>query len=266
VGGIAVLSGCQTRPLPGVRGAMDPERVAAAIRLENIHYPRTALVCVENTHNRSGGCIVPQANIEAVAEVAHSRGIPVHMDGARIFNAAVAQQRPVAQLVAPVDSVMFCLSKGLGAPVGSMLVGSREFIAKARRNRKLLGGGMRQAGILAAAGLVALRTMVDRLTEDHENARRLANALGALEGLQVERDTVQTNMVVVDIRDPRWDGPSLMTAMGEAGVPCNDVGPRRIRLVTHKDIAAADVSVAVERIAAVLKAGPTAASARSVYA
>ncbi|HWI65551.1 MAG TPA: threonine aldolase family protein, partial [Symbiobacteriaceae bacterium] len=161
--GIAVLASCQTRPVPGVNGAMDPARIAAAIRGDNVHYPRTGLVCVENTHNRSGGCILPMENLKAVADVAHRAGVPVHMDGARVFNAAVALGRPIAEVVAPVDSVMFCLSKGLAAPVGSMLVGSKAFIAKARRARKLLGGGMRQAGILAAAGLLSIRTMVDRL-------------------------------------------------------------------------------------------------------
>jgi threonine aldolase len=266
VGGIAALAACQAKAVAGVRGAMDPERVAAAIRGENIHYPRTALVCVENTHNRSGGCIVPQANIEAVAEVAHKHGVPVHMDGARVFNAAVAQKRPVAELVAPVDSVMFCLSKGLSAPVGSMLVGSTEFIARARRNRKLLGGGMRQSGILAAAGLVALRTMVERLAEDHDNARRLAAGIAAIDGLRIDLESVQTNMIVFEIRDSRWSAPSFMAAMSKVGVPCNDVGPRSIRLVTHKDVAAADVPVALERLAAVLKAGPGADVAKSFYA
>ncbi|HLN62264.1 MAG TPA: threonine aldolase family protein, partial [Symbiobacteriaceae bacterium] len=155
--GIAALSNCQVRTIPGFRGAMDPAAVEAAIRAAgDVHFPRTGLICVENTHNRSGGCILPQANLEAIAAVARRHGIPVHMDGARLFNAAVAQGRPVADVVAPVDSVMFCLSKGLAAPVGSMLVGSAAFIARAKRARKLLGGGMRQAGILAAAGLVSL--------------------------------------------------------------------------------------------------------------
>lgn len=257
VGGIAALSGCQSRPVPGFRGAMDPERVEAAIRpAGNIHYPRTALVCVENTHNRSGGCILPQENIAAVAEVAHRYGVPVHMDGARIFNAAVAQGISAKEIAAPVDSVMFCLSKGLAAPVGSMLTGSRDFIARARKNRKLLGGGMRQAGILAAAGLVALHTMIDRLAEDHANARRLARGLQEIAGLEVDLETVQTNMVMFDILDPRWDGRSLAQALTRAGVICNENGPRRIRLVTHKDVAAEDIPEALDRIEQVLKAGP----------
>lgn len=256
VGGIAALSGCQVKPVPGVNGAMDPAAVEAAIRADNVHYPRTGLVCLENTHNRSGGCVLPPENVAAVAEVAHRHGIPVHLDGARIFNAAVALGQPVAELVAPVDSVMFCLSKGLAAPVGSLLVGSRDFIAEARRNRKLLGGGMRQAGVLAAAGLVALELMVDRLADDHANARRLAEGIANIPGLAVNMETVQTNMVAVEITDPRWTAPALVQALRAEGVLCNDTGPRRIRLVTHKDVTAADVELALDAFARVVKAGP----------
>ena len=264
--GIAALSNCQVRTIPGFRGAMDPAAVEAAIRAAgDVHFPRTGLICVENTHNRSGGCILPQANLEAIAAVARRHGIPVHMDGARVFNAAVAQGRPVAEVVAPVDSVMFCLSKGLAAPVGSMLVGSAAFIARAKRARKLLGGGMRQAGILAAAGLVSLRSMVDRLADDHANARRLAAGLNQIEGLQVELETVQTNMVMFDIHDTRWDGKSLSGALKEAGVLANATTPRRIRMVTHKDVTEADVPQVLERVARVVKAGPGAAGSGYVY-
>jgi len=256
VGGIAALSACQVKTVPGVRGAMDPAAVEAAIRAENVHFPRTGLVCVENTHNRAGGCVVPPENVAAVAEVAHRHGIPVHMDGARIFNAAVALGRPAAELVAPVDSVMFCLSKGLSAPVGSMLVGTRDFIAEARRYRKLLGGGMRQAGVLAAAGLVALEMMIDRLADDHANARRLAEGIAAIPGLAVDLETVQTNMVMVDIVDPRFAAATFVQALRRYGVLCNDTGPRRVRMVTHKDVTAADVELALDAIARAVKAGP----------
>ncbi|MFZ5814368.1 MAG: low-specificity L-threonine aldolase [Bacillota bacterium] len=265
VGGIAALAGCQARPVPGFRGQMEPAAVQAAIRGENVHFPKTALVCVENTHNRAGGCILPMENLKAVAAVAHAAGVPVHMDGARVFNAAVALGLPVAEVVAPVDSVMFCLSKGLGAPVGSILAGSAEFIARARRNRKLLGGGMRQAGILAAAGLVALRTMVERLAEDHANARALARGLTEIEGLRVELETVQTNMVMFDVLDERWDGASLAGAISRAGVLCNAMGPRRIRLVTHNDVPADAIPEALERIARVVKQGPDAGASATVY-
>lgn len=256
LGGIAALSACQVRTVAGVNGAMDPAAVAAAVRGQNLHYPRTGLVCIENTHNRSGGCILPQENVVAVAEVAHAHGLPVHMDGARLFNAAVASGRTAAEVAAPVDSVMFCLSKGLGAPVGSLLVGTAAFIDEARRYRKLLGGGMRQAGILAAAGLVALETMVDRLAEDHANARTLAAGLLEIAGLTVDMDSVQTNMVMCDVLDDRWDGPSLAGALNASGVLCGDSGPRRIRFVTHKDVAAADIPEALGRIAGVAKEGP----------
>lgn len=264
-GGIAVLSGCQPRPVAGFRGAMDPEQVAAAIRPDNVHFPRTSLICVENTHNRSGGCVVPMENLRAISEVARKHGVPVHMDGARVFNAAVALGLPVAEVVAPVDSVMFCLSKGLAAPVGSILAGSAEFIGKARRARKLLGGGMRQAGILAAAGLISLRTMVDRLAEDHANARRLAEGLGNMSVIAVELETVQTNMVMFDVLDARWDGATLSGALDEAGVRCNAMGARRIRLVTHKDVASDDIPEVLDRVSRVLKAGPGAGKAGHVY-
>ncbi|MGE5674104.1 MAG: low-specificity L-threonine aldolase [Mycobacterium leprae] len=253
VAGIAALAACQTRPVAGVRGAMDPAEVEAAIRGVNIHYPRTALVCVENTHNRAGGCILPQENISAIAAVAHKHGVPVHMDGARVFNAAVASGRPVSEVVAPVDSVMFCLSKGLAAPVGSILAGSKQFIAKARGNRKLLGGGMRQAGILAAAGLVAIRSMIDRLAEDHANAKALANGLNQITGLHVDLETVQTNMVMCNLVGAHQDAGALAAKISQAGVLCGDMGPNRIRFVTHKDVAAADLPEALDRIAQVIK-------------
>jgi len=253
-GGISALSGCQPRTIAGVRGAMDPEAVREAIRAKDHHFPRTALVCLENTHNRAGGCILPQENVEAVAAVAHAAGIPVHLDGARIFNAAVATGRSAAELAAPVDSIMFCLSKGLSAPAGSVLLGTREFIEEARCYRKRLRGGLRQAGILAAAGLVGLHSMVDRLAEDHENARRLARGLSEIDGLRVDMETVQTNMVMCDLVDPRWDAPAFASALREAGVLANDFGPRRVRFVTHKDVSAADVDEALARIARIMKA------------
>jgi threonine aldolase len=266
VAGIAALSNCQVRTVPGVRGAMDPAAVKAVIRdASNVHFPRTSLVCVEQTHNRAGGAVVPQANIEAVAAVAHAAGAQVHMDGARLFNAAVAMGRPVAELVAPVDSVMFCLSKGLGAPVGSILAGSKEFIGRARKNRKLLGGGMRQAGILAAAGLLALEQNVERLAEDHANARALAEGLAALPGVAVDAAAVETNMVYFDLLDPKWDGAAFAGALGRAGVLANATGPRSMRLVTHLDFTTEMVPVALAAIASVLKAGPDQGAGGVVY-
>ena len=242
VGGMAALSGVQARTVPGHRGAMVPADVEAAIRDEgNIHFPRTSLVCLENTHNRAGGTVVPLANMEAVAEVAHRHGARVHLDGARIFNAALALGVPASQVARPADSVMFCLSKGLAAPVGSLVAGTREWIARARKNRKLLGGGMRQVGVLAAAGLISLTNMVDRLAEDHANARRLGEGIAQIPGLGVDLETVQTNMVSFEVTKPGLDAPGLARLMGEEGIKANATGPTRIRLVTHKDVSTADV-------------------------
>ncbi len=253
--GIAALAACQARTVPGRRGVMDLDRVEDAIRADNIHFPRTALICVENTHNRAGGTVLPREHLAELAGLARRYGVPVHMDGARVFNAAVAQGRPVADIVAPVDSVMFCLSKGLAAPVGAVLAGPAAFIERARRHRKLLGGGMRQAGILAAAGLVALDTMVDRLAEDHANARALAEGLASVDGVHVDLETVQTNMVLFEVVDPAWDAAGLVAALAGAGVLCSAFGPRQVRLVTHCDVSSRDVSEALDRIGRVLAAG-----------
>lgn len=256
VGGIAAISGCQVMPIPGHLGVLDPAAVQAKIRRENIHHPRTQLICVENTHNRAGGTVFPQAVLDEVYAVARAAGVPVHVDGARIFNAAVAQGIPAARIAAGATSVQACLSKGLAAPVGSILAGPKGYIAEARRYRKMLGGGMRQAGVIAAAGIIALTEMVDRLAEDHENARVLAEGLGQIPGITVDMATVQTNMVYFQITDERWDAPGLAGALDRAGVRCNATGPRAIRLVTHKDVARADIAEALSRFAAVIKAGP----------
>ncbi len=262
VGGIATLSGCQARPIAGVRGAMDPAQVAAAIRSSNVHFPTTSLVCVEQTYN---GCVVPMENIRAIAEIAHQNGIAVHMDGARVFNAATALGLPVSEVVAPVDSVQLCLSKGLAAPVGSLLAGTKEFIDRARRNRKLLGGGLRQVGILAAAGLISLHKMTKRLHEDHENARQLALGLAKIPGLSVDLDSVQTNMVFFDVLDQQWDGASLAGSLTRAGVVCNASGARGIRWVTHNDVPAEAIPEVLSRVEAVMAAGPDHGASATIY-
>ncbi len=243
VAGLAVLAGVQARPLSSRLGRLDPADVEAAIRPDDVHYPRTGLLCLENTHNGAGGTVTPVEGVRQLAEVAHRQGIPVHLDGARLFNAAVALGVPAAQIAAPVDSVMFCLSKGLCAPVGSLLAGSAAFVTEARRNRKLMGGGMRQAGVLAAAGIVALQSMVDRLTDDHANARVLAEGLAALPGLYVDLETVQTNMVYAGTESGAAD--AVVAALAAAGVLINPVGPSRVRFVTHKDVDAVAVAIAV---------------------
>src|SRR5438552_9454677 len=185
-GGAALFGGLQTMPVATERGFLTARQVREQIRPSNIHIPVTGLVCLENTHNRHGGSCCAPEEIEEVAAAAHAQGVPVHLDGARLFNAAVALGRPLADFTRPVDSVTFCLSKGLAAPVGSPLRGSRQVLARARRVRKMLGGGMRQTGVLAAAGIYALKSMVDRLKDDHDNAKILADGMRGVEGVEVK--------------------------------------------------------------------------------
>jgi threonine aldolase len=251
VAGGTVVGNVQMRPVKTERGFLTPEQVQESLRPSNIHIPPTGLVCLENTHNRHGGTCCAPEEIAAVAAVAHGAGVPVHMDGARLFNAAVALRRDPRELVRPVDSVTFCLSKGLAAPVGSVVCGSAAFVERARRVRKMIGGGMRQAGVLAAAGLVSLEHMVDRLAEDHVNAAVLAEAVAAMPGLVVDLASVQTNIVI--IRVDRGDGPRSRAATEELVKGCaarkvkiHAMGPSAIRCVTHKDVDAEDIRRAVD--------------------
>jgi threonine aldolase len=253
VGAPAVLAGVMTRTVKGHLGAMDPAEVKAAIRGSNIHYPKTTLVCVENTHNRSGGCILPLDNMKGVYEVAHGGGANVHLDGARVFNASVGLGVDVREITKWCDSVQFCLSKGLCAPMGSIVAGPRDYIAKVRKYRKMLGGGTRQVGIVAAAGIVALEKMVDRLAEDHANAKRLATGINKIPGLRVDMEVVQTNMVPVHTTGLGIDGPELQRLMKTYGVWFNADLPYRVRLVTHHDVTTADIDEALDRFAEVAK-------------
>lgn len=256
VAGLARLSGVQARPIAGRGGFMPPEAIAAAIRPPGVmRFPRTGLLCLENTHNYAGGTVLDVAETRAMADVARARGIPVHLDGARIFNAAVALGVPAPELCAPADSVMFCLSKGLGAPVGSLVCGSAAFAAEARHARKALGGGMRQAGVLAAAGLIALSEGRGRLAEDHENARLLAEGLAGLPGLVVDPGAVQTNIVMARLAGspPLMSAPAFAQALAEAGVKCNAIGADRLRFVTHRDVSRADCHRALGVIARVAR-------------
>ena len=246
VAGAATIGHVQMRPAKTERGFLTPEQVREAIRPSNIHLPETGLVCIENTHNRHGGTCCTPEDIAAVAAVAHEAGVPVHLDGARLFNAAVALKRPAADFARPVDSVTFCLSKGLGAPVGSVVCGSAAFIARARRVRKMLGGGMRQAGIIAAAGIVALERMVERLAEDHANARRLAEGLAALPGLRVDLSSVQTNIVIVRVDRGPAATAELVSGCAARKVKVHAMGPAAIRCVTHKDVDGDDIARALE--------------------
>ncbi len=250
-GAAAALAGVQFRTLSGERGAPDAAGVRDAIRDEDIHFPPTSLICLENTHNRAGGAVIPLEKMERIYEVARERAIPVHLDGARLFNAAVAAGLPARKFASCADTVQICLSKGLAAPVGSLIAGPRRWIARVRRWRKRLGGGMRQAGIIAAPGIVALQKMVDRLVEDHANARYLAEGLAAMPGIELNPGLVDTNIVVAVLK--KMKAAELSAALQERGILAGSFGSRQIRFVTHKDVSRAQVEKALPVINAVLK-------------
>jgi threonine aldolase len=247
-GGASALGGVVFHPVSTGRfGELDLEALKNAIRpaATNLHYAPPGVLCLESTHNRCGGTILPPAYLHAVRGVADDAGLPVHLDGSRIFNAAVALDCDVRDLTCFADSVQFCLSKGLSAPVGSLVCGSKNFIARARRVRKMVGGGMRQAGIIAAAGIIALTEMVERLAEDHRTARILAEGLAELPNMHLDLDTVQTNLVIFGPRTPHPEGPSFAQELARAGVKIGDIGGGRFRAVTHYGISQADVHEAV---------------------
>jgi threonine aldolase len=246
VGGISAIAGLIPKLLKGDRGCLDPIEVENSIRPKDIHFPETTLVCLENTHNRYGGAVVRPSNIKAVHDVTSSHGIRLYMDGARIFNAAVALSVDVKEFTKHVDSLMFCLSKGLSAPIGSVIVGESKFIEKARKIRKMLGGGMRQAGIIAAPGIVALEKMVDRLKEDHMNAKLLAKGLKKLDGISVDPDSVETNIVIIGINIQGLDSKQLVKRLDEKGVKALSMDRNRIRLVTHRGIEKADIEYTLD--------------------
>ncbi|MCE5263483.1 MAG: low-specificity L-threonine aldolase [Deltaproteobacteria bacterium] len=253
-GGMSALGGIFPHTVPNQPdGTMRLDDIDEAIRAENIHFPKTRLVCVENTHNRCyGAALTPEYTAEVVS-LANRRGLLVHLDGARIFNAAVALGVDVRELARGVDSVNVCLSKGLAAPVGSVICGSREFIARARRIRKMLGGGMRQAGIIAAAGIVALETMVDRLAEDHAHARRLAEGIALIPGLGIEPERVRTNILYIDLLDRRFPDDEFMALLEKRGVKLSHPGPARFRMLTHYGIGAAEIDAALAALRAVMQ-------------
>jgi threonine aldolase len=248
----AWFAGCLIRAVPAEDGILRWSDVKKAIRLPGPHWAPTGLVEIENTHNMAGGTVYPVDVIREICENAHEIGIPVHMDGARIFNAACSLNRPVQELVEPADTVMFCLSKGLGAPVGSMLVGTTEAIERGRTYRKRLGGAMRQVGVLAAAGLVALEEMRHRLGEDHGNARFLAIELAKLPGLRIQPDRVQTNILIFDVGDTGLSAGEFCKRLRMHGVLMNETSnPREIRAVTHFDVTRAQCAEAARAVASV---------------
>ncbi|UIP00159.1 low specificity L-threonine aldolase [Halobaculum sp. CBA1158] len=252
LGGIPQLSGVQPRILDcGDRCVPTPEQVREGFVAEDLHRPGTGLLCLENTHNSRGGVAVPKADIDAAADAARDLDVPVHLDGARFLNACVALDTDPAAMTESVDSVMFCLSKGLGAPVGSVLAGDEEFVDRARRIRKLFGGAMRQAGVIAAPGLRALEN-VDRLAEDHANAARLAEGLNDISGLSAPAP--DTNIVMVDSEDAGLTGEELSAACKDEGVSFSAFDDYTCRLCTHLDVSEADVDEALDRIESVVAA------------
>jgi threonine aldolase len=241
-GGSALLSGVQLHPLKGERGVITAEQIESAIRLADHHYPRTALIELENTHNRAGGAIFPLAEMNKIRRIAEKHRLRMHLDGARLWNASVASGITLKDWCAPFDSISLCFSKGLGAPIGSVLVGSAEFIDRAHRYRKVYGGGMRQAGIIAAAALYALDHHVERLREDHARARNLAEFLVET-GAQVDLAATQTNIVIADFPFPRA-AAQICARLAEIGLLALPVSPTRIRFVTHLDIDDDDLNAA----------------------
>lgn len=248
VGGASALGGVVMRTVPNEQdGRVEPHTIEDAVRPEDIHFPKTTLLCLENTHNRCGGTILTPEYTSTISGLAHQLGLKVHLDGARIFSAAVALKVPVYELAKTADSICFCLSKNLSAPVGSILCGSREFVEKARKCRRMLGGGMRQAGVIAAAGIVALERMVDRLAEDHANAKRLAYGLANIPGITIQPERFQTNIVIFE-PPTSIPIPEFIQQMTQRGVKISIFGGRKVRAVTHRMISTADIDEALNRI------------------
>jgi len=245
VGGMSAVAGVIPRLIKGNRGVYTSEQLEAHYRGREMHYPNPSLVAIENTHNRAGGCCWTPREVEEVGRAAHDRGMKVHIDGARIFNACVALDVSPEEYTKSVDSVTFCLSKGLSCPVGSVLVGDKEFIDRARKSRKILGGGMRQAGIIAAPGIVALETMIPRLREDHDNAKLLAKGLADM-GLSIDMATVQTNIVVAETAPGK--SAELISKAKRSGVLCSSFGRSLVRFVTHRGITEEDIEEVLERL------------------
>jgi threonine aldolase len=242
---LAHFSGCVVRPIYAEDGALTWTGIKKRIAPGIYYRAQTGLISLENTHNMAGGTVYPQQAADEICDHAHEAGIPVHLDGARIFNAAAASGRSVAEITKKFDSVMFCLSKGLGAPVGSMLVGSRKFIDMARIYRKALGGGMRQAGVLAAAGLIALEKGPKRLHEDHANAKFMAEELVKIPSLKLDAAKVQTNILVFDISGTGMDSAAVTRKLGERGVLAAGISPEAMRFVTHMDVSRDDCAHAI---------------------
>jgi threonine aldolase len=246
---MAWFSGCVARPIATERGILSWEQVRREIRPLGPHWAPTGLICIENTHNMAGGTVYPIAHIREICDGAHGVGLKVHMDGARVFNASAATGFPVREIVALADTVMFCVSKALGAPVGSLLAGSAEAIARGRLYRKRLGGGMRQAGVLAAAALVALAETPARLAEDHANAQFLAQGLARIPGISIDPNAVETNIVIFEISATGIPSAEVSARLKQRGVLLNGINQQQMRAVTHYDVDRAGCALALEAMA-----------------
>jgi threonine aldolase len=252
VGGVSVIAGLFPWPIQTSTGAFNLDDLELAIRPKNIHYPKLTLICIENTHNRHGGTIITPTQIEAISESAKKHSIKLYMDGARIFNAAISLGLDPKDFTKHVDNLMFCLSKGLSCPVGSLIVGNHDFIEKARKIRKLLGGGMRQAGIIAAPGIIALEKMTARLKTDHENAKLLAEMLSKIYGIYVDLNRTQTNIVTFNLTSPTIDDSTFLRELKENGVLALTQGKNKVRLVTHNGIEKEHIEKTVAAIEKIL--------------
>lgn len=253
-GAVAALAGVQTRTVKGSREQMPLVGLEAAIRGNDIHLPKTGLISIENTHNRGGGAVLPVNYMDNVHQLAQKYDIPIHLDGARVFNAAVSLGVDVQELTKHVDTVQTCLSKGLSAPVGSILAGSKAFIENARKIRKRLGGGMRQAGVIAAPGLIALNQMIERLQDDHQHAKALATGLAKTDGVDISMENIETNMVFIGTTQLQIDATAFVTKLQEHGILANAEGPDAVRFVTHREITKQDIEVVIQQVREIVDA------------
>ncbi len=252
VGGFAEFGGLSVRPIFGENGFMDPMDIKQVIRGKDIHYADQSLISLENTHNSWGGVPIDADYIETIGDMARKNDLKIHIDGARLFNASVSLDENVENLVEPADSVQICLSKGLSAPIGSLVVGSEKFIEKARKTRKKLGGGMRQSGVIAAPGIVALEKMIGRLEEDHKNARKLTEGIKDL-GIEIEPEDYQTNIVFFDTSTIDMTAEMFKNKLKENGIKCLALGEYEVRLVTHREIDSGDIEYTIKTIERILK-------------
>jgi threonine aldolase len=245
VAGAAVMGGVQLNTILGDRGILEPDQIAREIREPNVHIPQTKLICLENTHNRGGGSVYPLEKIQAIHQLAKENNLKMHLDGARLFNACVATGIGPKEYAQYFDTLMFCFSKGLGAPVGSIIAGSKAFIQRAHRVRKMLGGGMRQVGILAAAALYALENNVERLAEDHEHAKMLAKELAKIKGFQINPEHAETNILVFDVSESGFSVAEVLDKLRSKGILMVPFGHTLVRAVTHLDVSREDIETTI---------------------